>query len=642
MSRRTAVVAAAVAVSLAAAAGLWYGRTRPRPAPPGPPDSARQPPPPVAHASPPPPDPREAFPTPFRNVKPGVAYVGDAACAGCHARLVTSFHAHPMGRSAEWFARAAPIERYDAAAHDVFTAAGLEFHVEKAGDRLTHRASLPGSHLPDYVARADVVIGSGTRGRGYLSVEGGAVWQSPVSWYSGENRWDVSPKPELEQGGRRAIIPACLFCHCDRVDPVPGAENRYREPLFPGQVSIGCERCHGPGQLHVAERRAGRDPGDVDDSIVNPRHLPTDLRADICRQCHLQGVEFTVRRGRDVFEFRPGLPWEQFATVFILRPDVADYRKSVGQFEQMEVSRCYVGSGGKLGCTSCHDPHRKPAAAEADAFYRDRCLACHQSKGCSLPIAQRREKNDSCVACHMPRAGSSTVAHTAVTDHRVPRRPSESAPAPAAGSGVPFVPYPPGLHAPPEEERERDWAIAAGRVGASTAEAESARSFAAERLSAAVRRWPDDAAAWTALAGVRGAAGDRAGAVQAARAAVTADPRSETALGRLALEARLAGALDTALPAADELVRMNPTSLAHRLDRAEIYLQRRDWSRAEADVRAALAIQPLHWKARLYLAVCRHQQADPAGALDEVKVATGLMPERLRAAYMRWYREQIR
>jgi hypothetical protein len=642
--RRTAALAAA-AVCLAVAAGLWYGR--PRPVPSGAPDPG--PPPPIAARpdpaprAPPPPDPREVFPTPFRNVRPGVAYVGDAACAACHADLVKSFHAHPMGRSAEWVARAARVERYEAAAKDVFGAEGFEFRVERARGGVTHRVSVPGGRLPDYVARADVAIGSGTRGRAYLSVEDGAVWQSPVSWFSDAGRWDLSPMNELDQGGRRAIVPACLFCHTDRVEAVPGAENRYREPLFPGQVSIGCERCHGPGELHVAGRRAGREPAGDDDAIVNPRHLPADLRADVCRQCHLQGVERVVRRGRDLTEYRPGLPWEQFVSVFVLPPDAADYRKSVGQFEQMEASRCFAGSGGKLGCTSCHDPHHKPTPAEAEGFFRERCLACHESKGCSLPAAERRAKDDRCVACHMPRRESSTIAHASVTDHRVPRRPGADVSPPAAGSGSPFVPYPAGPHAAPAEERDRDWGIAAARVAGKNPENRSAREFAAERLGAAVKRWPDDAEAWAALAAVRGAGGDKPGAVEAARAAVAADPRSETALGRLALEARLAGDLDTALPAADELVRMNPTSLAHRVARADVYLRRHDWARAEAEARAALALQPLYWQPRLYLAVCRYHQADPAGAREEATTAAGLIPDqRLRAAYMSWYREQIR
>src|SRR5207253_8489713 len=121
-----------------------------------------------------------------------------------------------------------------------------------------------GVPLPDYDTSADVAIGSGTRGRTYLSIQGDAVWQSPISWFSGKEDWDLSPNHVLEQGGRRPITRACLFCHTDRVEPVPGAENRYRQPLFAGQVSIGCERCHGPGELHVAERRAGHDPQGTD------------------------------------------------------------------------------------------------------------------------------------------------------------------------------------------------------------------------------------------------------------------------------------------------------------------------------------------------------------------------------------------
>jgi predicted Zn-dependent protease len=205
------------------------------------------------------------------------------------------------------------------------------------------------------------------------------------------------------------------------------------------------------------------------------------------------------------------------------------------------------------------------------------------------------------------------------------------------------VPYPAGPHAAPPEERDRDWGIAAARVAVSNPEARSLAQFAAERLSAAVKRWPDDAEAWEALAAVRGTGGDRKGAVEAARAAVAADPHWETALGRLSLEARLAGDLDAARPAADQLVGLNPTSLAYRVDRADVHLRRKDWPRAEADARAALGVQPLYWRPRLYLAVCRYQQADPAGAREEATTAAGLIPtERLRAAYMRWYQDQTR
>ena len=37
--------------------------------------------------------------SPFQNARPGVAYVGDAACARCHREIALDYHSHPMGRS---------------------------------------------------------------------------------------------------------------------------------------------------------------------------------------------------------------------------------------------------------------------------------------------------------------------------------------------------------------------------------------------------------------------------------------------------------------------------------------------------------------------------------------------------------------
>src|SRR5260370_19135382 len=44
-------------------------------------------------------DPRLTFATPYRNVRPDVKYVGDAACVRCHARQRKTYRKHPMGLS---------------------------------------------------------------------------------------------------------------------------------------------------------------------------------------------------------------------------------------------------------------------------------------------------------------------------------------------------------------------------------------------------------------------------------------------------------------------------------------------------------------------------------------------------------------
>src|SRR5207302_8912911 len=124
-----------------------------------------------------------------------------------------------------------------------------------------------------------------------------------------------------------------------------------------------------------------------------------------------------VRRDRQLFDYRPGMPLHEILSVFVRSPEVDAERAVADHTEQMYRSRCFQASTGRLGCISCHDPHVSPAAEQKTAHYRDRCLRCHQEESCGLPPAVRRARNpaDSCVECHMPRAATK-IAHTAGTD----------------------------------------------------------------------------------------------------------------------------------------------------------------------------------------------------------------------------------
>jgi predicted CXXCH cytochrome family protein len=229
-------------------------------------------------------------------------------------------------------------------------------------------------------AEVKYALGSGTRGVSYLIEREGRLFQSPISWYRQKNRWDLSPGYERRNYHfDRPIEPQCLSCHANRAEPVPLSINRYEEPIFRGHA-IGCERCHGPGELHVRrpEVVAGRDV-----TIVNPRHLEPALRAAVCEQCHLLGDHRIERPGRGAFDYRPGLPSIAFFAVYGRAS--ARGNKAVGHVEQMKASRCFRASRGRLGCTSCHDPHQVPSPAEKAAYFRQQCLACHEQDRCSLP-----------------------------------------------------------------------------------------------------------------------------------------------------------------------------------------------------------------------------------------------------------------
>jgi Tetratricopeptide repeat len=600
---------------------------------------------------PPSPDPRLTSDTPFRNVRPDVGYVGDAACAPCHQDVDQSYHRHPMGRSAYVLPALPGVERYDEKTRPSFTTLGhIDYRIDRQDGRVFHAETVRGPDgAPAAVTRMEAVvaIGSGTRGRSYLCNRDGAVYQSGISWFSEKQIWDVSPGFTGGRHAQRPVIPGCLFCHVDRVDPVPRTVNRFREPLLVGQANIGCERCHGPGALHVAERTAGqRVTGAADTSIVNPKYLSAGLREDICRQCHLQGEIRILPRDREVFDYRPGLPLDLFVGVFVRHPALTDYHKSVGQVEQMRVSKCFTGSGGKLGCTSCHDPHATPTADARDAFYRGRCLACHQERGCTVPAPARQAKGDACAVCHMPKAASANIAHTAVTDHRVPRVPlPPKAEAGALPPGeLPIVRFPGAVEAAPDAaERDRDLGMALAALAQQKPgdAAPAMLSAAVPRLTAATERHPGDSAAWEALAEARAARGEWADALAAAERALARNPDRELALQVAADAAVQLRKLDRAQDYARRAADVNPGKPEHRVRLAEVLVEQEQLAAATEELRGVLAVCPNNASAHGWLAVCLYQQGQARAALAEIDIAARINPAQADAVRS-WFRSRTR
>jgi hypothetical protein len=380
---------------------------------------------PVPPAPTEPTDPRLAYAGPYRNVDPRIGYVGDAACAGCHNDIAQTYARHPMGRSLVPAKDLLDRQRYGPDTNNPFLALGRRFEVKREGDRLWHRQAVPDEPPAPALELAQEVrwvIGSGQKGYSYLTEKDGYLFQTPISWFTQKQRWDLSPGfvPSALTG--RVVQGSCLFCHANRLRPHPDHPDQFEPPLFEGHA-IGCERCHGPGELHAQ--------GDFDRTIVNPVNLAPPLRDAVCEQCHLEGEARILRSERGLFDYRPGMPLYDFWAVLVQARASGEDSKAVNHVEQMYQSKCFqrpVG-GLKLGCITCHNPHVYIGPEKREAHYRARCLQCHDEAkgqhGCSEPLRQRQRTNarDSCIDCHMPRYTSSDVAHTASTDHRIVRRP---------------------------------------------------------------------------------------------------------------------------------------------------------------------------------------------------------------------------
>ena len=372
----------------------------------------------------------------FRNTAPGVRYVGSNVCKGCHLVIYQNFARTEMGNSTSlphrlldlgWLSQPVDIFNEKHNRHyQVFARDGKVYQSEYGLDD-------KGKETFRHTEELAYVVGTGANGVTPIVRRGSYLFQAPISYYTARKAWDLSPNYEVRDLGFSLPVTAdCIGCHTGRTQPVPGREKDglYGDPPIP-ELATGCENCHGPGELHMNERLAGKPaPLNIDRSIVNPAKLSPWLADNICMNCH-EGDIRALQPGKTEADFRPGTPLN--STVAILKASI-DPRSTesplLEHYYSMTLSRCYRASSGHLGCQNCHDPHVQPSAQESPEYFRGKCLQCHTDKSCTLDLQKRlaQQPADACSTCHMQRQPALTVSHSTLTDHRILRTPGEPYP----------------------------------------------------------------------------------------------------------------------------------------------------------------------------------------------------------------------
>lgn len=295
------------------------------------------------------------------------------------------------------------------------------------------------------------IIGSGQHTNSHLYSVNGYIHQMPMTFYTQKQKWDLPPGFENGVNTRfsRKIGIECMSCHNAFPEFEQGSENKYKSV----PKGIDCERCHGPGSIHVNQRLTQEriDTAKyIDRSIVNPAKLSAELQFDICQRCHLQG-NAVLKNGHSFYDFKPGMKLNEFISVFLPKYKNGDEEFIMASHaDRLKQSACFIQSLPKdkdnslkpyknsLTCITCHNPHVSVKETKKNVF-NNACLNCHREKpnlASNFENTAKKHKNllneklkfdeSNCVSCHMPVSGSIDIPHVSVHDHYIRKPISKS------------------------------------------------------------------------------------------------------------------------------------------------------------------------------------------------------------------------
>jgi hypothetical protein len=366
-------------------------------------------------------------------------YVGINTCRLCHQDIYNTFIETGMGKSFDVASKQKSSGDYHTSVvHDKIGDFYYKAFWDKDSLRFLEYRMQGKDTIYKRLETVNYIIGSGQHTNSHIQSINGYLNQMPMTFYTQKKTWDLPPGFENGHNSRfmRKIGLECMSCHNSYPDFVLGSENKYNAV----EKGIGCERCHGPGSIHVAQRGTGSKIDTskyIDYSIVNPAKLSIDAQFDICQRCHLQGNTI-LKEGKSFYDFKPGMKLSNYMTVFLPKYKNADDEFIMASHaDRLKQSACFIQSMEKakantnkslkpykdaMTCVTCHNPHVSVRETNKEVF-NDACKQCHggTKKDISKIFCSKAgiTKTANCVSCHMPNSGSIDIPHVTVHDHYI-------------------------------------------------------------------------------------------------------------------------------------------------------------------------------------------------------------------------------
>ncbi len=352
-------------------------------------------------------------------------------CSACHQDKHKTFTHTGMGMSFDSAYKSKSSGSFDGHQLVYDSSINMYYYPFWKGEQLTIREFRLLNY--DTIHKLDVdidyIVGSGQHTNSHIFKSNGYLYQAPITFYVQDKKWDLAPGFENGNNTRfsRIINSECISCH----NSMPQLKNGNAFKFERIGKGIDCERCHGPGELHVNERSKGIGvdvKNEIDPTIVNPSKLSWELQTDLCQRCHLQGLNI-LKEGKSFLDFKPGMKLSSIFDVYLpqylgdnLELDMANHS------QRFQMSKCFISGNNKdlsFTCISCHNPHISVKETGTEVFNAS-CNNCHNKDVCSAEKAKLLKAQNNCVECHMPKSGSEDIPHVSVHDHFIRKPISKS------------------------------------------------------------------------------------------------------------------------------------------------------------------------------------------------------------------------
>jgi Cytochrome c554 and c-prime len=339
----------------------------------------------------------------------GDGYAGSASCIKCHRDLYNSY-LHTAHYIASIPGAINTIHGGFAKNVNVFNvSASQKIVMEKLDSGMFQSYYLNRKFKERH--RFDIVLG-GVKGESYLYWKGNGLNQLPISYYTKEHKWLMSPRyaPGQVDFGR-IITVRCLECHAsyieDQADKPTGLNGNEQFDKTSLVYSVDCERCHGPGARH-ADFQTNNLGVKTAKFIASYRSLLRARRIDMCAVCHSGNKSQMIR---STFFFRPGDTLAKFKLSDFYNPTIDTSHLDVhgNQVQLLQSSKCFINS--KMDCATCHDTHQNQRGNVA--LFTQKCVGCHSAANhnyCKMANALNAQLiRSNCIQCHMPAFASGVI-----------------------------------------------------------------------------------------------------------------------------------------------------------------------------------------------------------------------------------------